>query len=196
MDKEKIIKRYEPLNFMLISGLIAISFAMIFSIYKYFRHVISGSIIPPSPSWIHWASVLLALGGAVLLNVSRKFSTQQKFKTFRQVLGASYFLFLLFMILLAPGFPLKRVEVGITAEALGYYYFGYIIGYYLLFLLIGLVAQTIILSQVFQNISYIDSFIFSVNPPDILNLKLLSRYMSFVSGLWILILITLQIYAL
>lgn len=196
MGEEKPVKRFEPINFMLVSGMLAILFAIIFSLYKYYRNIRNGTIIPASISWYHWLVLGIGVVGVLLLIFSSKFSNQQTFLKFRTTFAASFFVFLLFFLLMLTSFPVWKVHADITAEELGYYYYGYISGYYSLFLLMGLVGQGIILSRVFRSISYIDSFIYSVNPPNVLNMKLLLRYMIFVVSLWALILFVLKIYAL
>lgn len=196
MGEEKPVKRFEPINFMLVSGMLAILFAIVYSLYKYHRNIKNGTIIPASIGWYHWLVLGIGVAGILCLIFSFRYSDKQAFLKFRTYFAASFFVFLLFFLLMITAFPIWKVRADITAVELGYYYYGYISGYYSLFLLAGLVGQGVILSRVFRSISYIDSFIYSVNPPNILNMKLLVRYMIFVVALWALILFVLKIYAL
>lgn len=192
MSEENKVKRFEPFNFMLVSGMIAISFAVIYSLFKYYSNVVAGVIIPPAIFWYHWMVLGTAVVGLIFFSFAMVLFRTQLFVRFRTSFSVSFFIFLFYLLLLLTNFPVWRISPEITAEELGHYYYGYIAGYYSLFLLFGLVWQGLLLSKIFKRLSYIESFIFSVNPPNILNLKLLYRYMIFVVFLWGLILLFLK----
>ena len=64
--------------------------------------------------------------------------------------------------------------------------FVYIIsGVHLLHILVGLVFLTIMLVEAMRRRPYVDSFVYSVNPPNKLKIRLITLYWHFVDLLWI-----------
>jgi cytochrome c oxidase subunit 3 len=59
----------------------------------------------------------------------------------------------------------------------------------------GIVGLSLTVAKVFRNKSYVDSFVYSVNPPNQLNFKLIYIYWHFLDILWLLIFLFLLYHA-
>lgn len=64
-------------------------------------------------------------------------------------------------------------------------------GLHLLHILAGIVYLTLLFRKAVENRTYVDSFVYSVNPPNRLRLKLMTRYWHFVDALWLIVFIFL-----
>jgi cytochrome c oxidase subunit 3 len=58
-------------------------------------------------------------------------------------------------------------------------------GLHIVHIIGGLVFMAVLLFKSYKNKSYVDSFIYSVNPPNQLRLKLMTTYWHFVDALWL-----------
>ena len=183
------------MGFLLVMSMVAMSGTMVFTLYKFARNVINKTIIPPVIDASQWAGVAVLIVGILTMVLAQYFFKKQKFDTFRALFGMSFFILLFFLVLQTGNVLFARAKATASPEELGRYYFSFITGLYMLFLLVGLVGHAIILGSVYNRISYVESFIFSVNPPNILNLKLLIRYMVFITVLWLSIIIFVKSYA-
>jgi cytochrome c oxidase subunit 3 len=192
---ESRIKRFEPMGFLLVLGMITISVAMGFTLYKFRVNLANGTIVAPPIDQVEWNGVTLLVVGVVLHGLAVYFFKIQKLNLFRTFYGVSFFVILFFFILLSSYLFYLRPTHSSGPEVLGEYYFSYIIAFYMLFLLLGLVGHGLILSRIYNRVSYVDSFIFSVNPPNILNIKLSISYMFFMLVLWVSIVIFINNYA-
>ena len=193
MADEREIKRYEPLGFLLALGLFSMLSVMAYALYKLHRNLLTGQVAAPEPGGRVYAGAVLLLLAFGFLVLGSRFFRAQEFPAFRTCLGASFAGSVLFVVFQVAGIPLRGA--GADPVQLGYYYLAFLSGVQMLFVLIGLVGTAVLLARAYRAQAYVESFIFSVNPPNILNLKLLLRYMGFVTILWVGVIVFLKIHA-
>lgn len=130
------------------------------------------------------STVVIVLSSLTLNNANSAFK-HERFKSYRTNIGTTLVLGTLFMLLQAWGWrQMIRAGVGLSGNPAGG--FVYIIsGIHLLHILIGLVFLGIVLTEALRRRPYIDSFVYSVNPPNRLKIQLITLYWHFVDVLWI-----------
>lgn len=195
MINEKHIKRYEPLGYLLALGIVCIFLVFAYAIFKFHFNLINGDIASPEITPPQLTNLGILISGSLILLVSHQFFNRQRFNTFRTLFAISFFLFLFFVVVQVAGVPLKKVNANISKKELGSYYFGFLMGLHLLFIMVGLIAQALMLGRIYTKITYVDTFIFSVNPPNILNLRLLVQYFVAVGFIWAGLIFYLLYYA-
>jgi len=189
MADEKGIKRYEPFGFLLVLGMFSMLGVMLFALYKFRRSLRAGLIAAPELGAPVYAALVLLVLAFISLALAYRFFRHQQFPAFRALLAGSFGGVLLFVVLQVAGLPLQKAAADPVLQ--GRYYLAFLSGVHLLFVLTGLVATAVLLARVYRTPEYVESFIFSVNPPNILNMKLLVRYMGFVTALWVVVIIFL-----
>jgi cytochrome c oxidase subunit III len=180
-------KRREPLGFMLWLGVIGSSllFISIFITYLVSTRGKNGNFIALPDMF--WLSTLVILFSSILLHEANLAFKQERFLHYRLFLGATLTLGVTFMLLQASGW-LEMIENGFfinQSTSIGFIYL--LTGLHLLHILGGVVYLTFIFQKALKNRSYVDSFVYSVNPPNILKLKLITRYWHFVDALWLVV---------
>lgn len=144
------------------------------------------------PNWanIRLPNVFLISTGVILLSsftlhtATKAFRTE-RFAIYRTNIGMTLMLGLLFILLQAWGWR-QMVLAGVGLEGNPAGGFVYILsGLHLLHILIGLIFLAITLAEAMRRQHYVDSFVYSVNPPNQLKLKLISLYWHFVDVLWV-----------
>lgn len=130
------------------------------------------------------STVVILLSSFTLRNATLAF-WHERFDTYRTNLATTLGLGLLFMLLQAWGWrQMVLAGVGLSSTPSGS--FIYIIsGIHLLHILLGLVLLAIMLVEALRRRPYIDSFVYSVNPPNRLRIKLITLYWHFVDILWL-----------
>lgn len=193
MGDEKEIKRYEPYGFLLALGMFSMLAVMLFALYKFRRNLRAGVITAPDLGFPVYTALSLLVLAFISLALGFRFFRRQQFPAFRACLAGSFAGTLLFVVWQVAGLPLGKVTADPVQQ--GQYYLAFLSGVHLLFVLTGLVANAVLLARAYRTKAYVESFIFSVNPPNILNMKLLVRYMGFVTVLWAVVIIFLGGYA-
>jgi len=184
-------KRREPLGFMLWMGVIGSSllFASIFIIYLIRVHHENGHFIALPDMF--WLSTLVILFSSITLHEANLAFAQERFLHYRVFLGSTFLLGVTFMLLQISGW-LELIEGGVFIGRNTSVAFIYLLtGLHLLHILAGVVYLSILFRKAVKNRTYIDSFIYSVNPPNRLRLKLMTRYWHFVDALWLVVFIFL-----
>lgn len=180
-------KRREPLGFMLWLGVIGSSliFISIFITYLVRIQGNSGHFIALPDMF--WLSTLVILFSSILLHEANLAFKQERFLHYRLFLGATLTLGITFMLLQASGW-LEMIENGFFIGQSNSIAFVYLLtGLHLLHILVGVVYLAIIFQKALKNRTYVDSFVYSVNPPNVLRLKLITRYWHFVDALWLVV---------
>lgn len=189
-----VTKRREPFRFMVWLGIASsiMLFTMLLVVYVVRR---SG------PDWIDIklpnvfliSTVVILLSSFTLNNAIQSFG-RERFGNYRTNIATTLGLGTLFILLQAWGWrQMIRAGVGLEGNPAGG--FIYIIsGVHLLHILIGLVLLTIMLVEAMRRRPYVDSFVYSVNPPNKLKIKLIALYWHFVDLLWIGLFIFLLIH--
>jgi cytochrome c oxidase subunit 3 len=179
--------RREPYGFMLWLGVIGSSLLFI-SIFILCLIKLSDNqahfIALPD---MFWLSTLVILFSSILLHEANLAFKQERFLHYRLFLGATLTLGITFMLLQASGW-LEIIENGSFINHNTAIDFVYLLtGLHLLHILVGVVYLGVIFQKALKNRSYVDAFVYSVNPPNILRLKLITRYWHFVDALWLVV---------
>jgi cytochrome c oxidase subunit 3 len=119
------------------------------------------------------------------LHLSHRAFKTDHFTSFRANLVATLLLGVLFVILQLMGWK-QLIDAGVSTVKNPSVGFVYVLsGLHVLHILIGIGALAWLFFKAFQNHSYVDSFVFSVNPPNQLRMRLIVLYWHFVDILWL-----------
>ena len=186
-------KRREPFGFMLWLGVggSCLLFLGIFSIYLFrSEHLLGNYALLPD---VFWLSTLVILFSSITLHECNLAFIQERFFHYRLFLGTTFSLGLIFIMLQTSGW-LELMESWAYTKSntsTGLVYL--LTGLHLLHILAGIIYLGVLFRKAVKNRSYIDSFVFSVNAPNRLKLKLVTRYWHFVDVLWLVIFLFLVI---
>lgn len=182
-----ISKRREPFQFMLYLGIASSALLFLFVFLVFIKKELVNQDIPVQMPEAFWLSSLLILTSSVTLHLTRRAVNSQRFVLQRQLLMATYFLALGFLMTQIWGWmSLLRNNILPSNNTGGSFIF-ILSGLHLIHTLGGLVALSLLVYKSMKNRSYVDSFVDSVNPPNILRLKLVTVYWHFLDVVWIII---------
>ena len=180
-----VTKRREPFRFMVWLGIASsvMLFTMLLVAYV-IRQTGSGWAHIKLPAVFLISTVVIMLSSFTLKNATLAFQ-HERFGSYRTNLATTLSLGILFILLQGWGWrQLFLKGVGLEGNPAGG--FIYIIsGIHLLHILVGLIFLGIVLVEALLRRPYIDSFVYSVNPPTRLKIKLITLYWHFVDILWI-----------
>lgn len=130
------------------------------------------------------STVVILLSSLSLHNANNAFRTE-RFAQYRSNMSVTLMLGILFILLQAWGWrQMVLAGVGLQGNPAGG--FVYILsGLHLVHILLGLIFLMVALAEAMRRRHYVDSFVYSVNPPNQLKLKLISLYWHFVDVLWV-----------
>ncbi len=180
-----VTKRREPFRFMIWLGIG--SSVLLFTIL-----LVAYIIRRTGPGWaeiklptVFLISTVVILLSSLTLNNANQAFRHERFQSYRTNLSTTLVLGLLFIILQGWGWrQMIRAGVGLEGNPAGG--FVYIIsGIHLLHILIGLIFIVIALVEALRRRPYVESFVYSVNPPNQLKIRLITLYWHFVDILWI-----------
>lgn len=136
------------------------------------------------PSVFLVSTLVIILSSFTLNNAIQAFR-HERFGSYRTNLATTLVLGTLFIMLQGWGWrQMVRAGIGLEGNPAGG--FIYIIsGIHLLHILIGIIFLAVALAEAMRRRPYVDSFVYSVNPPNRLKLKLITLYWHFVDILWI-----------
>lgn len=195
MKENKWTKRREPFTFMLYLAIFGsiILFVAIFTIFL--KKEIMNQDIPLVIPKVFWASSVVISGSSLTIVLAKQSLQNQIFNRFKLYLAITYFLGLLFLVLQISGW-IELANKGFTiANHTGVSFLYILSGLHILHTFGGIVGLSITVAKVFRNKSYVDSFVYSVNPPNQLNFKLIYTYWHFLDILWIFIFLFLLYHA-
>jgi cytochrome c oxidase subunit 3 len=138
-----------------------------------------------------WLSTLVILFSSITLHEANLAFVQERFLHYRVFLGTTFMLGVTFMLLQVSGW-LEMIEGGAFIGHNNSVAFIYLLtGLHLLHILAGVIYLSLLFRKAVKNKAYVDSFVYSVNPPNRLRLKLMTRYWHFVDALWLVVFIFL-----
>lgn len=180
-------KRREPFAFMLYMGIIGSVLAFLFIIGLFLKKEFKGqNIIVPLPQ-VFWLSTWTMIFSSFTLFWANRAFRNERFRTYRLNIGVTLLLGFLFIFLQSIGwqqlFSYKLIQQNDTGAAFVYA----LSGLHTFHALVGMVALGFVNIEAFRNMEYIDSYIYSVNPPNQLKMRLITIYWHFVNALWITI---------
>jgi cytochrome c oxidase subunit III len=189
------MKRREPFKFMLYMGMLGSSLLFLVVFLIFLRKEYVNQNIPfkiPNLLWLSTASIILS---SISLEMVIKNFNRSKMEALKINLIVTLFLSLLFMYFQFNSWK----QLFLTNQKLynntsaSYIYI--LTGLHLIHILAGVVALFVTIAKIFKRGAYIDVFIYTVNPPNILNLQLLRHYWHFLGVLWLFIFVFLQYHA-
>ncbi|OIN60036.1 cytochrome c oxidase subunit 3 [Arsenicibacter rosenii] len=180
-------KRREPFRFMVWLGIAGSVLLFLVLLATYLLR--SGG-----PGWkqvalpnVFLLSTVVILLSSLTLHTANQAFRNERFPMYRTYMGMTLLLGILFMVLQAWGWR-QMVLAGIGLQANPAGGFVYILsGLHLLHILIGLIFLTIAFAEAIRRRQYIDAFVYSVNPPNQLKIKLMTLYWHFVDILWLVV---------
>lgn len=191
----KLIKRREPFTFMLYLGILGsvILFLAIFLIFLKKEYV--NQDIPMVIPKIFWLSTLVIIFSSLSFYLSRKYLENQNFQNSKTFLAITFFLGLLFLIFQLVGWYSLANDGKTISTHTGASFLIILSGLHILHTFGGIVALSRVVSKVFSNKTYVDSFVYSVNPPNQLSIRLVYIYWHFIDLLWLIIFLFLLYHA-
>ncbi|MFN8353262.1 MAG: heme-copper oxidase subunit III [Spirosomataceae bacterium] len=165
-------KRREPFQFMLWLGMGGSAIVFLFLLIAYIVRKDNGAWQEIALPRIFWLSTFTIGLSSLTLHWANKAFRNESFLKYRFLVGSTLLLGFVFMVMQGWGWQ-SMLRLGIrpsTSLAGGFVYL--ISGLHLLHILLGVVFLLIIFIDAIRRISYIDSFIYSVNPPNQLKLRL------------------------
>ncbi|ARK10926.1 cytochrome c oxidase subunit 3 [Fibrivirga algicola] len=187
----RLTKRREPFRFMIWLGIggSVLLFTVLLGIYIV-RQTGPGWSDVALPNVFVLSTLVILLSSLTLHNANRAFRHEQ-FSVYRINMATTLVLGTLFILLQGWGWrQMVRSGVGLQGNPAGG--FVYIIsGLHLLHILIGLVFITITLVEALRRRAYVEAFVYSVNPPNQLKIKLITLYWHFVDVLWVVLFVFL-----
>jgi cytochrome c oxidase subunit 3 len=191
----KLTKRREPFTFMLYLGIFGsgILFMAIFLIFLKKEYI--NQNIPMAIPGIFWLSTLVIVFSSLSFYLSKKYLENQNFQKSKAYLAITFFLGLLFMVFQMVGWYNLAKEGKTISTHTGASFLIILSGLHILHTVGGIVALSRVVSKVFGNKTYIDSFVYSVNPPNQLSIRLVYIYWHFIDFLWLIIFLFLLYHA-
>ena len=180
-----ITRRREPFRFMVWLGIAGsvLVFTVLLAIY---------AVRSTGPGWadvrlpvVFLLSTIVILVSSLTLHTANRNFKNEQFAGYRANLTATLTLGMAFIVLQGWGWRhLILAGVGLENNPAGG--FVYIIsGLHLLHILLGLIFLAVALAEAMRRTAYVDAFVYSVNPPNQLKLRLLTLYWHFVDVLWV-----------
>ena len=182
------MKRREPLQFMLwmavgASGLV---FLFLTGAYLARKNNLEGWNSTFLPEVFSYSTVVIVLSSLTLWQANRAFK-EERFSNYRLMMGSTLALGIAFICLQFLGWN-TLITNGDTMSSSVSAAFVYVIsGVHLAHILGGIVLLIIVFVEALRNFKYVDSFVYSVNPPNQLKLTLVSIYWHFVDVLWVIL---------
>jgi cytochrome c oxidase subunit III len=182
---EFLTRPREPYQFMLYlglggSGLLFLMFSVLYTLRK------------GTPGWvsfelptIFWISTLLIIASSATLHFANQAFRHDKFKAYRWQLAMTLDFGILFAITQFMGWRTMMNEGIVMSKSTSGAFLYIISGLHLLHVAGGLFFLGLLLFQAIKRTTYVDSFIYSVNPPNQLRLRLVTKYWHYVDALWV-----------
>jgi cytochrome c oxidase subunit III len=183
----RFTKRREPFSFMLYLAMVGSGLLFFFLILVFVAKETRNQEIPLKIPSVFWASTWMILTSSATLYWANKAFRKERFRSYRLNISLTLLAGIFFIVLQGFGWK-KLLESGITMQNNTGGMFIYILsGLHIIHTLGGLIALASANKDAFQRMEYVDSFVYSVNPPNQLKIKLISIYWHFVDVLWIAI---------
>ncbi len=186
VKENRFTKRREPFNFMLWMGIggSVVIFTVLLAVYIMRKSAGVYWTDVPLPMYF-WVSTLAIIVSSLTLHLANYSFRTDRFPQFRLYMGATLMLGVLFMMLQLLGWR-QLIQAGISTvnnPSAGFIYL--FSGLHLLHIAAGIIVLSWLVYQSLKNNTYVDAFVFSVNPPNQLKFRLITIYWHFVDALWL-----------
>lgn len=191
----QLTKRREPFAFMLYLAIIGSGLLFLFLMLVFITKEVRNQDIPVKIPGVFWVSTLIILLSSFTLQGANKAFREERFRSYRLNISITLLAGILFIVLQGLGWRIMLLA-GITMSNNTAGMFIYVLsGLHILHTLGGLIALASANRDAFQRMEYIDSYVYSVNPPNQLKIKLISIYWHFIDILWIILFLFLLYHA-
>lgn len=188
-------KRREPFQFMLILGMVGSGLLFFFILFVFILKEIKNQQVSVPLPVAFWFSTFFIVFSSFTLNEATKAFKNDNFSRYRLGVSATYVASLLFLGTQLWGWNALFLR-GITlANHTGGSFVYILSGLHILHTLGGVIALSFALRDALRHRTYIDSFVYSVNPPNQLRLKLIAIYWHFIDVLWLVLFLFLLYHA-
>ncbi len=191
----RLTKRREPFAFMLYLAIVGSGLLFFFLLLVFITKEVRNQDIPLKIPGVFWVSTFVIIASSLTLQGANKAFKEERFRSYRLNISITLLAGVLFIILQVLGWR-KMLLAGITmANNTGGMFIYVLSGLHILHTLGGLIALASANKDAFQRMQYVDSFVYSVNPPNQLKIKLISIYWHFIDILWIILFLFLLYHA-
>lgn len=191
----QLTKRREPFAFMLYLAIVGSGLLFFFLLLVFITKEARNQDIPLKTPGVFWVSTFVIIASSLTLQGANKAFKEERFRSYRLNISITLLLGILFIVLQGLGWR-KMLSAGITmANNTGGMFIYVLSGLHILHTLGGLIALASANRDAFQRMQYVDSFVYSVNPPNQLKIKLISIYWHFIDILWIILFLFLVYHA-
>ena len=192
---KQLTKRREPLSFMLYLGILGSSLLFFFILLVFITKEFNNQQISIKIPGVFWASTCLILASSSTLHWANKAFKEERFRSYRLNISLTLICGIGFMLFQAWGWR-QMISGGITMSNNTGGMFIYILsGLHLVHALGGIIVLAVANNDAFKRMEYVESYVYSVNPPNQLKLRLISIYWHFIDALWIILFIFLLYHA-
>lgn len=195
MEEKGIFKRKEPFAFMLYLGLLgsALIFSAIFFIFL--KKELVNQDIPIRLPWTIWLSTLFIITSSFTLWAASSLFKTQVYNYLRIFLVLTLIAGLAFLCTQIAVWKSLMSSNQLLSNNTSAAFIYILTGLHLAHILGGIIALCVTIFRIFKQGNYVDTFIYTVNPPNQLNIKLLAIYWHFLTLLWLVIVLFLQYHA-
>ncbi len=191
----RFTKRREPFAFMLYLAMVGSALIFLFLILVFITKEARNQDIPIKIPGVFWWSTWVILTSSATLYWANKAFRQERFRSYRLNISLTLIAGIFFIILQGFGWR-KMLLSGITmANNTGGMFIYILSGLHILHTLGGLIALASANKDAFQRMEYVDSYVYSVNPPNQLKIKLITLYWHFIDALWVVLFLFLLYHA-
>lgn len=170
---------------MLYLAMVGSALLFLFLIFVFITKESRNQDIPIKIPGMFWASTFVILASSATLYWANKAFRQERFRSYRLNISLTLIAGIFFIILQGLGWR-KMLLAGITMSNNTGGMFIYILsGLHIAHTLGGLIALAFANRDAFQRMEYVDAYVYSVNPPNQLKIKLITLYWHFIDILWI-----------
>lgn len=189
-------KRREPFEFMLYLAMAGsiILFLLVMFVFIYKESFNQVNIQVPMQR-IFWASSWVILFSSATLHWANKAFIEERFRSYRLNISLTLISGILFIILQFLGWKSLYSNNFSVQNNTGSMFIIILSGLHIVHTIGGIVALVFANRDAFRNLEYVDSFVYSVNPPNQLKIRLISIYWHFVDILWIALFLFLLYHA-
>jgi cytochrome c oxidase subunit 3 len=183
---EKVTQRREPLSFMLWLGLIGISIMFVFLSAVFLKYRLQIPALPFEVPRLLGISTFVIVCSSLTLQQAYKAFLQDAYFAYRYLLGTTLILALAFAFCQWQGWEsLYKQNLELMRSTPLHSLFFVLIVLHLAHLGIGLLALLYFFAISLLKLNYVDAFIYAMNPPNRLFLRLLVVYWHFIGGIWV-----------
>ena len=194
-EPNSLFKRREPFTFMMYLAIFGSSLLFLFILFVFLKKEFDNQNIRVPLLPIFWVSTLFILASSASISWANRVFRNQKFQSYRISISITLLLGFLFLAAQLLGWQ-QLFDANITmANDTGGSFIYILSGLHIVHTAGGVIALIAAVVDAWRNRNYVDSFVYAVNPPNQLRLKLISIYWHFVDVLWLILFLFLVYHA-